>query len=339
MTDAIEGKIPHTLLRHLLSKVTKPGREVLVGPRVGEDAFAVGVGRTVVVGSTDPITFTSEHVGYYAVNVNANDVATMGARPRWFMATALLPPGSEKRLLGELFREIDGACVDLGIRLCGGHTEITSAVSRPVVVGAMLGVVTRRKLVRPERARAGDHILLTKRLALEGTSIIARERKRETERVLGVTRAVSARRLLFSPGISVVKEAMCAVETVPVHAMHDPTEGGLIWGIRELSEAAGIGAEVDLDSVPIYDETRLICDYFKIDPLGLIASGSLLIVASARSASRITGAIRNLGIECTKIGRMCARRIRFLRSGKPVKVPRIRSDEIARVVPGSELRN
>jgi hydrogenase maturation factor len=188
--------------------------------------------------------------------------------------------------------------------------------------------------VRPERARVGDRILLTKRLALEGTSIIARERRREAERILGVKRAVRARRLLFTPGISVVKEAMCAVETAPVHAMHDPTEGGFIWGMRELSEAAGIGTEVDLDSVPIYDETRLICDYFKVDPLGLIASGSLLIVASARSASRMTEAIRNLGIECTGIGRMCGKQTRFLRRGKPVKVPGIKCDEIARVIPG-----
>jgi hydrogenase expression/formation protein HypE len=332
MTDGIEGKIPHALLRHLLSKLTKPGREVLVGPRVGEDAFAVGVGKSIVVGSTDPITFTSEHIGYYAVNVNANDVATMGARPRWFMATALLPQGSRKRLLGDLFQEIDKACVDLGIRLCGGHTEITSAVSRPVVVGAMLGTVARRRLVKPERARPGDCILLSKRLAVEGTSIIAREKKKEVERVLGAGRAAGARKLLFTPGISVVREAMCAVKTAPVHAMHDPTEGGFIWGVRELSIATGLGLEVDLDAVPVYDETKTICDHFKLNPLGLIASGSLLIVLAAGNAARVAGAVRRLGIECTQIGHMCGTRPRFVRGGKPVKVPDLKADEISRII-------
>ena len=332
MTDSLEGKIPHALLRHLLSKLTRPGREVLVGPQVGEDAFAVGVGRSVVVGSTDPITFTREHVGYYAVNVNANDVATMGARPRWFMASALLPQGTGKRLLGDLFREIDKACVDLGIRLCGGHTEITSAVNRPVVVGAMLGTVGRRRLVRPCRARPGDHVLLTKRLAVEGTSIIARARKKEVECLLGARRAAGARKLLFDPGISVVREAMCAAGKVPVHAMHDPTEGGFIWGIRELSAATGLGAEVDLDAVPIYEETKTICAHFKIDPLGLIASGSLLIVMAASNAARVAGAIRRLGIECTDIGRMRGKRTRFLRRGKPVRMPDLKADEISRIV-------
>lgn len=332
MTDGIEGKIPHALLRHLLSKLTKPGREVVVGPRVGEDAFAVGVGQSIVVGSTDPITFTREHIGYYAVNVNANDVATMGARPRWFMATALLPQGTGKRLLGELFREIDQACVDIGIRLCGGHTEITSAVSRPVVVGAMLGTVARRKLVRPERARPGDRILLTKRLAVEGTSIVAEVKKKEVNRILGAGPAARARKLLFTPGISVVREAACAVETAPLHAMHDPTEGGFIWGVRELSAATGLGAEVDLDAVPVYDETKTICAHFKIDPLGLIASGSLLIVLAARNATRVAGAIRRLGIECTQIGRMCGTQPRFLRRGKPVRVPDLKADEISRII-------
>jgi hydrogenase maturation factor len=332
MTDGLEGKIPHALLRHLLSRVTKPGREVLVGPQVGEDAFAVGSGRTVVVASTDPVTFTSEHIGYYAVNVNANDVATMGARPRWFMATVLLPPGVGRRKLAHLFGEVDKACVDLGIRLCGGHTEITSAVTRPVVIGAMIGTVSRRKLIRPGRTRAGDQILFTKRLALEGTSIIAREKRRDVERVLGARGAARARRLLFNPGISVVKEAVCAVETAPVHAMHDPTEGGFIWGIRELSLASGAGAEVDLDSVPVYGETERICEHFKIEPLGLIASGSLLIVVSARHAARVTKAIGRLGIECSRIGRMRGKRPIFLRQGKPVRVPAIKADEISKVV-------
>jgi hydrogenase maturation factor len=332
MDQHIEGKIPHGLLAELLSKVTKPGREVIIGPAVGEDAFAVGIGRAVVVASTDPITFTTEHIGYYSVNVNANDIATMGARPRWFLATALVPRGTTKRVLNTIFEELDATCVNLGIRLCGGHTEITSTVKQPVVIGAMLGTVSKRDLVRPKRARVGDSILFTKRLAVEGTAIIARERRREVGRVLGRTQSARARKLLFSPGISVVKEALCAVGTARIHAMHDPTEGGLLWGIKELCYTTGIGARVDLDSVPIFEETRLVCEHFKINPFGLIASGSLLIVVSRRSASCVASAIRGLGIECTEIGRLQGKKAALLRRGKRIPFPTLKSDEISKVL-------
>jgi hydrogenase expression/formation protein HypE len=327
-----EGKVPHGILKGLLARLTGPGREVLIGPRVGEDAFAVTVGQTVVVGTTDPITFTAEHAGYYAVNVNANDVATMGARPRWFLATVLVPPGWGARALGRIFEEIDKTCVGLGVRLLGGHTEVTSAVTRPVVIGAMLGTASRKGLVDPRRARPGDVVLLTKRLAIEGTAIIARERRRWVEAALGKRRAARARAMLLRPGISIVREALSAVAAAPVSAMHDPTEGGLLWGLREMSLATGLGTEVDLDKIPIYEETRLVCRNFGLDPLGLIASGSLLIAAGPRNASRIGARLARLGMECTDIGRLGGKGLRFRRAGRRVPVPRLAADEITRVL-------
>jgi hydrogenase maturation factor len=257
----------------------------------------------------------------------------MGARPRWFLAAVLLPPGTPKRSLAGVFDEIDKACAALGICLCGGHTEATSAVARPVVVGTMVGTVSEKRLVRPGRARPGDSILLTKRLALEGTSIIARERKRDILNLLGRRGAYRARGFLFHPGISVVREALVAVKTARVHAMHDPTEGGLIWGLKELSIVTGIGVEVDTENIPVYEETRAICEHYGFDPLGLIASGSLLIVVSRRSAPRVCRAIREQGIECTEIGRLRGRRSVLLKDGKAVALPRLKADEITRIPP------
>lgn len=327
----VEGKVPHALLRGLLSRITKPGKEVIIGPAVGEDAFAVGVGRTVLVGTADPITFTPEHVGYYAVNVNANDVATMGAVPRWFLAAVLVPPRFGTAALRGIFDEIDSTCVALGIRLLGGHTEVTSGVTRPIVVGAMLGTVSGKRLVNPKRARQGDVLLLTKQLAIEGTSIIARARKSEVEHILGKRRAARARNLLFKPGMSIVREALSAVDTAPVHAMHDPTEGGLLWGLREISLATGLGVEVDLEKVPIYEETRAICRHFKMTPLGLIASGSLLIAVPAKQAARVGGAIGRIGLQSTEIGRLTGAGLRLMKHGKAVAFPSLKADEITKV--------
>ena len=332
MDRGSQGKIPHGLLERLLSSVTKPGREILIGPAVGEDAFAVSLGKQVLVGSSDPITFTSQDIGYYAVNVNANDVAAMGARPRWFMATLLVPPGNRRATLSKIFRDIDRACAQLGARLCGGHTEVTPTVKRPVVVGAMLGTVSRRQLVRPSRARAGDIILLTKRIALEGTSIIARVKRRKVERLLGPRQAAKARGFLYRPGISVVKEALTAVRVAPIHAMHDPTEGGLAWGLEELSYSTHLGLEVDIDRVPVYEQTRLVCDHLNLDPLGLIASGSLLVVVSERSARAVISAITALGVECAAIGTLKGKRRVLIRNGRRMPWPRFRADEISKVI-------
>ena len=303
MARLIEGKLPHEILGRLLARAPG-GTGVILGPALGEDACALNTRGEVLVASTDPITFTSENLGYYAVNVNANDVATMGALPRWFLAALLLPEGFDGKKVSGIFTDLASACKHLEVSLAGGHTEVSSAVTRPVMVGTMLGTVPRRQLVRPERVKEGDVVLLTKRLAIEGTAIIARERRKRAARVLGERGAGRARSLLFRPGISVVPEAMAAVGAAPVRAMHDPTEGGFISGIRELSFVTGLGVEVYEEKIPMYAETREICSDFGLDPLGLIASGSLLIVASPRSAKRIGTAIRRRRIECVEIGRM-----------------------------------
>jgi hydrogenase expression/formation protein HypE len=328
MARIVEGKIPHSLLEELLARLTPPGRDVVVGPAIGEDACAVDPAGDLVVASSDPITFTARNIGYYAVNVNANDIVTMGARPRWFLAALLVPPGTPKSILRCAFDEVDRACTGLGIRLVGGHTEATSTVTRPVVVGTMLGTVSRRKLVRPGRTRPGAPILLTKRLALEGTSIIAAERRAEVVRLLGRRKAAKARNLLFCPGISVVAEAVRATETAPIYAMHDPTEGGLLWGLKELARATGLGLEINLDRVPVFPETEIICRHFGINPLGLIASGSLLIVVSKGHSSAVVKAIQSMGVECTPIGTMGGSGLRGFRAGRRTRLPDLAGDEI-----------
>lgn len=330
MARLVEGKLCHAALGRLLARAPG-GPGVILGPGLGEDACALYTRGEVLVASTDPITLASGDLGYYAVNVNANDVATMGARPRWLLASLLLPVGSDSTKVAGIFDRLTSACKGIKVALVGGHTEMTSAVTRPLIVGTMLGTVPRKRLVRPERAREGDVVLLTKRLAIEGTAIIARERRRGVARILGERRAARARSMLFRPGISVVPEAMAAVGAAPVHAMHDPTEGGFISGVRELSFAAGLGVEIFEEKIPVYAETREICRDLGLDPLGLIASGSLLIVASPRSAKRIAAAIRRKRIECTEVGRMAGKRPRLMRAGRRLPFPAAGVDEITRI--------
>jgi hydrogenase maturation factor len=307
------GKLPADVLARLLENIQPADPRVIVGPGIGLDAAVIDMGDRLLVAKSDPITFATDSIGWYAVQVNANDIATTGATPRWFLATLLLPESRADTAMAEsIFSQIHGACAAIGVSLVGGHTEITYGLDRPIVAGAMLGEVARDRLVRPSGAQPGDALLLTKGIAVEGTAIIARERDL---RGLGPTGSwhdlegldeflERCRQFLIEPGISVVRDAAVAVSAGRVHAMHDPTEGGLATGLREMAQASGVGMIIEAGAVPIYAETRLLCRVLELDPWGLIASGALLLAVEAHDAESIVRALEAQGIRTALIGRV-----------------------------------
>ncbi|MEM1544774.1 MAG: AIR synthase related protein, partial [Candidatus Bathyarchaeia archaeon] len=235
--DFSAGKLDYDLLRCLISDL-KPSERVIVGPKIGEDAAVIDMHDRYLVATSDPITFATDLIGWYAVHVNANDVATMGAKPLWFLATILLPEGrTDERMVREIFAQMKDACNLLNVALIGGHTEITPELPRPIVIGTMLGEVDKDKLVTSSGAQVGDVILVTKGVPIEGTAIIAREKEDELKkRGIPSETVERAKMFLFDPGISVVRDALIACSVANVHAMHDPTEGGLARGLWELAE-------------------------------------------------------------------------------------------------------
>jgi len=297
------GKLPHDRLADLLTRLPPwRSRDVLVGPAVGEDAAALRVGRHALVMATDPVTFATERAGWYAVHVNANDVATMGACPRWFQACVLMP--SRSRVPVEsVFDDIASACRDLGVTVLGGHTEVTAGLEYPVVIGTMLGLTERRRLIRSAGATVGDVIVLTKWAAIEATAVIARHRGRRIARSLGRRLVARASRFLFDPGISVVRESLIAT-CAGATALHDPTEGGVLTGLWEMAQAARKHFVVDVEAIPVRRETEAICRHVGIDPLRAIASGSLLITLPKERVDGLRRRLRRAGIPATIIGRV-----------------------------------
>jgi hydrogenase maturation factor len=261
----------------------------------------------------------------------------MGGTPRWFLAALLLPEGkTNPQMVERIFEQISRACRDLEITLCGGHTEITLGLERPIVVGQMLGEAERGQLAAPERIRPGDEILLTKGIAIEGTALIAREKK-ELGNSFGKGWLRKSQAFLQNPGISVVRDARIAMESGGVHAMHDPTEGGLATGLLELAQAADVGLLVEREKVTVFPETEILCKELGLDPLGLIASGALLIVAPPRDAERIKEALRRGGIPAESIGRTWGKEkgVKILTGGEMRDLPIFPRDEIARFFEGS----
>jgi hydrogenase maturation factor len=306
-----------------------------MGAGTGRDAALISFGATTLIAKTDPVTFATDLIGWYAVQVNANDIASCGGEPKWFLSTVLLPEGSPPSLAEEIFEQIRSAAQKLGIALVGGHTEITIGLPRPIVAGMMLGEAAADRTVSAENARPGDAVLLTKGIAIEGTALLAREGASRL-RSSGVPAAVVERaaNFLFDPGISVVPEARAALAVGGVTAMHDPTEGGLATALAELAAASGCGIEVEADAVNVLPETQAICAALDADPWGLIASGALLIAVSPGSQGGVIKSIQAAGIRAVTIGRLTDREsgLTLTREGDRLPLPRFDRDEVARLL-------
>jgi len=329
------GKLDIDILKRLLEKHTLLDSRVVIGPKIGEDAAVIdlrgGADHYCVV-TSDPITFTTDEIGYYGVVVNLNDIATMGAIPRWFLATLLFPEeGTGLGIVEKVFGQIHNACHRFGISFVGGHTEITPGIGRTILSGHMIGEVKKDRLVTTSGARAGDLLLLVKGVCIEGTSIMARER--ETELLAkGIPWSVieKAKNFIFDPGIDILQAARVACEAVSVHSMHDPTEGGLINGVVEMAWASEKEIEVDFGKVHIYEESQILCKEYGLDPLGVIASGALLLTLSPQDLPFLQKAFQKASIPFQVIGKVRQGPARVLTiEGKEVKpLPR---DEILKI--------
>ncbi len=333
------GKLPVDLLRKFLGTLPAVDSSVTVGPAIGEDAAVLDLGGSeLVVIKTDPITFATHDIGRYLLAVNCNDLATMGARPRWLLVTALLPEGISEERVEIILESVRQACLETGVALVGGHAEITLGLDRPILSGALLGTVARGRLVRTSGARVGDALVLAGGIAIEGSAILASEHG-EGLRTRGVSPAVieTAASWRHDPGISILPAANALNATGAVHAMHDPTEGGLITALHELADAAGVGLRIDGKAIPVLPACRTICEALGLDPLGLLASGSLVATLDSAEVLAALNRLDSCGIPSARIGDVVpASQGRILTGGEPL--PTFPRDELARYLEGENLK-
>lgn len=294
------GKIPpETLEKIVYSRIGHRNPRLLLGPGIGRDVAAVEYDRTLVF-TCDPITGTSTHIGEHSVYINANDVATAGARPVWYLCTILLPPRTTESSLSGIMKGIDLACKRLGVSVVRGHTEVTRGLDRPVISGFMIGELKGR-LFRAEDVHIGDVILLTKAAGIEGTSILASDYER---RLKTLPRGLIRKAQHFSRQISIVREALAMSKVGGVRLMHDPTEGGVLNACWELSASSGLGIEIWADKIPVMPPTETICRTLNLDPLKLMSSGCLLAVVAPSSVNRAEKTLRKLRVRVTNIGKI-----------------------------------
>jgi hydrogenase expression/formation protein HypE len=328
------GKLPNDLLAGFLAGAAGADPALLVPPGVGEDVAAVDLtGADVLVVHGDPITLGGEDVARAAVLVNVNDIATAGAEPRWLLATVLLPRGSTPSQALAQLRALAEAAAGAGVTLAGGHTEVTDAVTRPIISLTALGTLARAELKDKRSARTGDRVLLTKELAMEGTALLAQELG-ERLVALGMSVAELDACHAMQKRESILPEARVARGHTGVHALHDVTEGGLATALRELAASTGRGVLVHLDRIPVSPHTQRLCDLLGADPLGLIASGSLLICCDPAEAGGLVVALVAAGIPAADIGQLAedGAGVAAQERGRRVPWPDFATDEAARLL-------
>ena len=301
------GKLPGSLLHDLIARLPIPteDKRLIVGPGLGEDAAHILLGENTLLAKTDPITFATDRIGWYAVNVNANDIAVAGGTPKWFFATLMMPPGTTEGDVRDVFDQLGEAAAEINVQLAGGHTEITPNVTQPIICGFMLGEAPTSRTVSASGAQPDDAVILTKGIAIEGTSILANECREALLRAdVSDSDIDKAAKLLVDPGISVLKDAKAALSTGGVTAMHDPTEGGLATALEELAFASKVNIVIDENAVNIVPSCQLICDALDIDPWGLISSGALLATVLPDRSEDALSSLHAAGIDARVIGKV-----------------------------------
>ncbi len=295
------GKVPNKVLQEIVFRNLGAKRDdVVLNPSIGEDAAIVKAGNELVAVSSDPITGAEEWLGWLAVHVSANDVATRGVQPRWFNSIILLPKNSTNELVEKICTQMNKAANQLNIAIIGGHCEVTPGIEHPIVTGCAIGIVEEGKYVTCGGARIGDQIILTKGTGIEGTAILASDRRTELLKDFDENFLNQAEN--FFEQISVVKDALTAFKMGGISAMHDPTEGGVAGGLHELADAANIGFKVYEEKILVPEETHKICAHFNLDPLQLISSGSLLIVAKEEKTDKIINSLSKNNVKSSIIG-------------------------------------
>jgi len=295
------GKLEPSILEQLVfSCLGSSDHRVIVGPKIGEDAAVIDFKDRVLVVHSDPITGAIENIGWLAINVCTNDIATRGIRPQWVLIVMLLPQNFDPDQLKKITRQMDKAAKELDVAIIGGHTEVTSSVNRPIIVATAIGEAKKERFVRTSGAEIGDSIIVTKGAAIEGTAILSTEMDKFLH--LKVDKRLIQRARKFIRMTSVLEDALTAIKIGEIHGMHDATEGGVAGALQEVAWASNIGIIAHEEKIPIYKETEAICKALNIDPLKTISSGTLIIFCHPKKAEKIANALRRKNIQASIVG-------------------------------------
>ncbi len=323
------GKIDREVFERIIfPNLGKTDPRVIIKPMHGVDAGVIEIDENkVMVVACDP-TFGMPVImpffGWAIVHICASDVAVLGVKPEYMTISLLLPPQSDMKILEEIWQQISSECNKLGISIIGGHTGVYPGIAYPLNGGCtVFGIGKKEELTPASNAKIGDKIVVTKGPAIEAAAILAYQAEEKLKEVIGQKIIDKAKKLIWE--MTVVKDALIARKYA--NAMHDATEGGLLNGIYEIAEASKVGVIVYEEKIPILEEVKTICEYFKIDPLISISEGTLVITVQKEKVASLIKDLKENGILAWEVGEVIEKERIFIRKdGKEEKLLPVKVD-------------
>jgi len=312
------GKLSINQLEEIIFKNLGYERnDIITSPFVGQDCGCFLANDDIITVTSDPITATSKDMGRLAVIVNLNDIATSFATPLAITVTILAPVGTTQEEIKKIMSDISDECIKNKVQVIGGHTELTSAVNRPIVSLTAFG----RDAI--SKVESGQKIYMSKSISLEGVMIIVKEKKEELKDVLSEDEMHKAEN--FYEELSITKDAY-VLRNKNISFLHDVTEGGIFGAIYEMMRYCNKGCVINYNDIKINKITRKVCEHYNIDPTRLISSGCMLIITDDILEEEIEG------VSFTQIGVVTDNDMIFIRDGKTNDITEPDSDAIYEVL-------
>ena len=308
------GKLTDEQLQSLvLSRLPSLSAATLSGAGIGADCAWIRTGEDLMVTSSDPITAGGTEAGTLAIHVSCNDIAACGVRPAGILIVIIAPPSVTEEDIRMTVDQASREAQILGVDIVGGHTEVSDAVNKMIVVSTAFGIVRKGGCVPLGKAMPGDSLIMTKTAGIEGSFIAANEHRDKLEGRISSEEIEKV--LSYKSLISVVKEGeTCGslrssegkiredgFALSAVSLMHDVTEGGVFGAAFEMADFSKTGVVIDKRLVPFTKETTSICSALGLDPFRLISSGSLMIATP--EPDRVIAELGAKGVSSTVVGR------------------------------------
>jgi hydrogenase expression/formation protein HypE len=306
--------------------------DIILGAAFGQDVALTRISDDILASHVDPIVGAMGNIGWLAVHVACNDVAASGIQPRWIQLLVLVPHLKDEDLLEQIMRDASRAAQEIGVSIIGGHTGYSAGLSRPLVAVTALGTGSGLEPVLTNGARIGDHLLVTKGIALEGTAILAQDFA-DVGRELGLSEAeLEAGRGVMAE-ISVLPEAL-SLAIHGVTAMHDVTRGGVLETLLEIALLSDVGIELEFSQLPIPVIVSRFAQAFRFDPLRMISSGTLVVTVPPERVDEVSQTLEALATPFAFVGRVIAGSgVHIVRNGQARHYTEIccEEDELARL--------
>lgn len=314
MSNINLGKIGASTLKSVIQTSTGAVRnEVKVSPSFGVDVSVVDIGHGLGMASTsDPLSLIPilglEKSAWLSVHLASNDMATTGFAPSYAQFVLNLPSSMSDDDFSTYWGYIHQFCADIGLCITGGHTGFVEGQNSTIVGGVTMSTIAPINEIRvSQNAQSGDAIIVSKSCALSSAAILAGCFPETATNNIGKEMVNLLQESFYHT--SSLKEALLAKEHFPdtLHAMHDVTEGGVLGAIYEMGLASGLGADIELDAMPIGKEQQAICDVFSLNPSECIGAGSMLMSCKKETADILCKLIQTNGIPATVVGHFAER--------------------------------